>query len=48
MKTVDTHIARVRVKYASAGRAARTKSELVTRALDDGVITLAELNQTSL
>jgi DNA-binding NarL/FixJ family response regulator len=48
VKTVDTHIARVRVKYANAGRAARTKSELVTRALDDGVITLAELNQSSL
>lgn len=45
VKTVDTHIARVRVKYASVGRAARTKSELVTRALDDGVITLAELNE---
>jgi DNA-binding NarL/FixJ family response regulator len=48
VKTVDTHIARVRVKYANVGRAARTKSELVTRALDDGVITLAELNQASL
>jgi DNA-binding NarL/FixJ family response regulator len=43
-KTVDTYIARVRVKYASVGRAARTKSELVSRALDDGIITLAELN----
>lgn len=48
VKTVDTHIARVRVKYANAGRPARTKSELVTRALDDGVITLAELNETVL
>ncbi|QFU88387.1 response regulator transcription factor [Amycolatopsis sp. YIM 10] len=48
VKTVDTHIARVRVKYANAGRAARTKSELVTRALDDGVITLAELNEAVL
>jgi DNA-binding NarL/FixJ family response regulator len=45
VKTVDTHIARVRVKYANAGRAARTKSELVSRALDDGLVTLAELNQ---
>jgi DNA-binding NarL/FixJ family response regulator len=43
-KTVDTYIARVRVKYANVGRAARTKSELVSRALDDGLITLAELN----
>jgi DNA-binding NarL/FixJ family response regulator len=46
VKTVDTHIARVRVKYANAGRAARTKSELVSRALDDGLVTLAELNRT--
>ncbi|PRX47190.1 LuxR family two component transcriptional regulator [Prauserella shujinwangii] len=44
VKTVDTHIARVRVKYANAGRAARTKSDLVSRALEDGLITLAELN----
>jgi DNA-binding NarL/FixJ family response regulator len=48
VKTVDTHIARVRVKYANAGRAAPTKSDLVTRALDDGVITLAELNEAAL
>ena len=48
VKTVDTHIARVRVKYASAGRPARTKTELVARALDDGVITLAELNKAAL
>ncbi|MER5264016.1 response regulator transcription factor [Actinosynnema sp. NPDC002837] len=46
VKTVDTHIARVRVKYANVGRAARTKSELVSRALDDGLVTLAELNRT--
>ncbi|WP_336211074.1 response regulator transcription factor [Nonomuraea sp. LPB2021202275-12-8] len=45
VKTVDTYITRVRVKYANVGRAARTKSELVGRALDDGLITLAELNQ---
>lgn len=48
VKTVDTHIARVRVKYSNVGREARTKSQLVTRALDDGVITLAELNEASL
>jgi hypothetical protein len=35
------------MKYANVGRAARTKSELVTRALDDGVITLAELSQAA-
>ncbi len=44
VKTVDTYVARVRVKYANVGRAARTKSELVSRALDDGLITLTELN----
>jgi DNA-binding NarL/FixJ family response regulator len=44
VKTVDTYIARVRAKYANVGRPARTKSELVSRALDDGLITLAELN----
>lgn len=44
VKTVDTYIARARVKYANVGRAARTESELVSRALDDGLITLAELN----
>lgn len=45
VKTVDTHITRVRAKYANVGRAARTKSELVTRIIDDGVITIAELNE---
>jgi DNA-binding NarL/FixJ family response regulator len=48
VKTVDTHIARVRVKYANVGRSASTKSELVTQALDDGLITLAELTATEL
>jgi DNA-binding NarL/FixJ family response regulator len=42
-KTVDTHISRVRVKYANVGRAAPTKTDLVTRALDDGLVTVAEL-----
>jgi DNA-binding NarL/FixJ family response regulator len=46
VKTVDTYIARVRVKYANVGRAARTKSELLGRALDDGLVTLAELNNS--
>lgn len=45
VKTVDTYITRVRVKYANVGRSAGTKSELVSRALADGLITLAELNQ---
>lgn len=47
VKTVDTHIERVRVKYANVGRPARTKSELVARALHDGLITLAELGDVA-
>ncbi|WP_232667113.1 response regulator [Pseudonocardia sp. TRM90224] len=47
VKTVDTYITRVRVKYANVGRPARTKSELVGRALDDGLLTLAELNSAA-
>ena len=43
-KTVNGYIERVRVKYAAAGRAAPTKSILVQRALDDGLITFAELS----
>jgi DNA-binding NarL/FixJ family response regulator len=47
VKTVDTHIERVRIKYANAGRAAPTKSDLVTRALHDGLIALAELGEAT-
>jgi len=46
-KTVDTYIERVRVKYAAVGREAPTKSELVARALEDGLVTLEELNTPS-
>jgi DNA-binding NarL/FixJ family response regulator len=46
VKTVDTYIERVRVRYASVGRPAPTKSDLVARALEDNIITLAELNET--
>jgi len=42
--TVDTYIRRVRAKYAAVGRAAPTKTDLVQRALDDGLITRDELN----
>lgn len=44
VKTVDTYIERVRIKYASAGRPAPTKTDLVARALEDGLLTLSELN----
>lgn len=43
VKTVDTYIARVRIKYADAGRPAGTKAALVARALQDGLIDLAGL-----
>jgi DNA-binding NarL/FixJ family response regulator len=47
VKTVDTYIERVRIRYASAGRPAPTKSDLVARALEDKLITLSELNNTT-
>lgn len=43
-KTVDSYIARVRVRYAAVGRNAPTKSALVARALEDGVVTLTDLS----
>lgn len=47
VRTVDTHIERVRAKYANLGRPAPTKTALVARALDDGLITVAELTADS-
>ncbi|MEU3624830.1 LuxR family transcriptional regulator [Amycolatopsis coloradensis] len=44
--TIETYIERARVKYAHAGRPAPTKSKLVARALEDGLITLAELSDS--
>lgn len=44
-RTVDTYIERVRVKYAAVGREAPTKSALVARALEDGLVTLEELGR---
>ncbi|MCW4354835.1 LuxR C-terminal-related transcriptional regulator [Hoyosella sp. YIM 151337] len=41
--TVNTHLSRVRSKYAAVGRAAPTKAALVARALQDGLIDLDEL-----
>lgn len=41
--TVNTHIARIRDKYAAAGRSAATKSSLLARALQDGYIRVEEL-----
>ncbi|MGC4934846.1 response regulator transcription factor [Gordonia sp. DT30] len=41
--TVNTHLARIRNKYAQAGRTARTKAALVARAIQDGLVVLDEL-----
>jgi DNA-binding NarL/FixJ family response regulator len=43
VKTIDTYIARVRVKYAEVGRPASTKAALVARALQDGLVDLSGL-----
>ncbi|WP_244881155.1 LuxR C-terminal-related transcriptional regulator [Tsukamurella pseudospumae] len=40
--TVATHIARVRVKYAGAGRPARSKTALFARLLEDGHTSLRD------
>ena len=42
-RTVDSYIERVRIRYASVGRPAPTKSALVARALEDGLVHLSEL-----
>lgn len=41
--TVRTHLRRIRVKYAGVGRPAPTKSALLARAVEDGIVGLAEL-----
>ncbi len=41
--TVNTHLTRIRAKYAAVGRPAQTKAALVARALQDGILRLDEL-----
>jgi DNA-binding NarL/FixJ family response regulator len=41
--TVRTHLQRVRAKYAAVGRPASTKSALVARAIQDGIIVVDDL-----
>ena len=41
--TVNTHLTRIRAKYAEIGRPAPTKASLVARAVQDGLMTLDEL-----
>lgn len=43
VKTVDTYIERVRMKYAETGRPATSKSDLMIRALRDGIVDIDEL-----
>ncbi len=43
VRTVNTYLDRVRVKYASIGREAPTKASLVARAIQDGLIGVDEL-----
>ncbi|GCE39589.1 probable transcriptional regulator, LuxR family [Rhodococcus wratislaviensis] len=41
--TVNTHLSRIRAKYAGVGREATTKTALLARALQDGIVTIDEL-----
>ena len=41
--TVSTHLQRARAKYAAVGRPAPTKSTLLARAVEDGILSLNEL-----
>ncbi|WP_175412554.1 response regulator transcription factor [Streptomyces sp. TRM64462] len=43
VRTVNTYLDRVRIKYANAGRPATTKANLVARAVQDGLVSLDEL-----
>ncbi|HEU5472395.1 MAG TPA: response regulator [Actinophytocola sp.] len=43
VRTVNSYIDRVRIRYANAGRPASTKAALVARAIQDGLIRLDEL-----
>lgn len=41
--TVNSHLERIRVKYARMGREAPTKAALVARAIQDGLIGVDDL-----
>ncbi|MEU4805518.1 response regulator transcription factor [Actinosynnema sp. NPDC023587] len=43
VRTVNSYIDRVRIRYAEAGRPAPTKAALVARAIQDGLVRLDEL-----
>lgn len=42
--TVRTHVQRVRMKYTNAGRPAPTKSALLARAIEDGIVGISDLS----
>lgn len=41
--TINTHLTRIRAKYAAVGRPAGTKAALVARAIQDGLLDLEDL-----
>ena len=41
--TVKKHIERIRAKYAAVGRAANSKTALLIRAIEDGLVGLDDL-----
>nr|WP_231869162.1 helix-turn-helix transcriptional regulator [Rhodococcus opacus] len=41
--TIQTHLTRIRAKYAAVGRPVADKSGLLVRALQDGLVSLDEL-----
>ncbi|WP_447002630.1 response regulator [Saccharothrix isguenensis] len=43
LSTVNSHLERIRVKYAMSGREAPTKAALVARAIQDGLVHLDDL-----
>lgn len=43
VRTVNSYLDRVRIKYANVGRPARTKASLVARAIQDGLVDVENL-----
>lgn len=43
LRTVNSYLDRVRIKYANVGRPAPTKAALVARAIQDGLVRLSDL-----
>ncbi|EKT82172.1 LuxR family transcriptional regulator [Rhodococcus opacus M213] len=41
--TINTHLIRIRAKYAAVGRPVTDKTGLLIRALQDGLVSLSEL-----